>query len=115
MKTTSFPRPSKPCRKPSRPIRTTHSSHYVLATALSANDQEKDALLEYRQAVGLTPTNPIFLDHLAVSLALNGDPDGAIEQLQKAIAVDPGSAEYRFNLAYVLESHGEFAERNLAT
>ncbi|MGA9586849.1 MAG: tetratricopeptide repeat protein [Terracidiphilus sp.] len=84
-------------------------SHYVLAAALSANDQEKDALLEYRQAVGLTPTNPIFLDHLAVSLALNGDPDGAIEQLQKAIAVDSGSAEYRFNLAYVLESRGDFA------
>jgi Flp pilus assembly protein TadD len=85
-------------------------SHYVLATALSANDQEKDALLEYRQAVAFTPTNPIFLDHLAVSLALNGDSEGAIEQLQKAIAVDPGSVEYRFNLAYVLESRGDFAD-----
>jgi Flp pilus assembly protein TadD len=85
-------------------------SHYVLATALSANDQEKDALLEYRQAVVLTPANPTFLDHLAVSLALNGDSEGAIEQLQKAISVDPGSVEYRFNLAYVLESRGDFAD-----
>jgi len=84
-------------------------SHYVLATALSANDQENDALLEYRQAVVLTPTNPSFLDHLAVSLALNGDLEGAIEQLQKAIVVDPGSVEYRFNLGYVLESRGDFA------
>jgi len=54
------------------------------------------------------PTNPNFLDHLAVSLALNGDSDGAIEQLSKAIAVDPGSVEYRFNIAYVLESRGDF-------
>ena len=50
----------------------------------------------------------MFLDHLAVSLALNGDSAGAVEQLQRAIAVDPGSVEYRFNLAYVLESRGEF-------
>ena len=84
-------------------------SHYVLATALSANEQEGDALTEYRKAVELTPTNPTFLDHLAVSLALTGDPEGAIEQLEKAINVNPGSVEYRFNLAYVLESRGDFA------
>jgi Flp pilus assembly protein TadD len=40
---------------------------------------------------------------------LNGDSGGAVEQLQRAIAVDPGSVEYRFNLAYVLESRGEYA------
>ena len=85
-------------------------AHYVLATALSANDQEKDALAEYRKAVELTPTNPTFLDHLAVSLALNGDAEGALEQLQRAIAIDPGSVEYRFNLAYVFESQGRFAD-----
>ncbi|HMG86187.1 MAG TPA: tetratricopeptide repeat protein [Terracidiphilus sp.] len=83
--------------------------HYVLATALSASDQEKDALAEYRRAVVLAPTNPMFLDHLAVSLALGGDSGAAIEQLQRAINVDPGSVEYRFNLAYVLESRKEFA------
>jgi Flp pilus assembly protein TadD len=83
-------------------------AHYVLATALSASEAEKDALAEYQQAAVLAPTNPMFLDHLAVSLALNGDSTGAIEQLQRAIAVDPGSVEYRFNLAYVLESRGEF-------
>jgi Flp pilus assembly protein TadD len=84
--------------------------HYVLATALSANNQERDALAEYRRAAELTPTNPAFLDHLAVSLALNGDTEGAIEQLQRAISIDPASFEYRFNLAYVLESEGKFAE-----
>jgi len=34
---------------------------------------------------------------------------GAIEQLRKAIAVEPGSVEYHFNLAYVLESRDDFA------
>jgi Flp pilus assembly protein TadD len=83
-------------------------AHYVLATALSASDQEKDAMAEYQRAATLAPSNPIFLDHLAVSMALNGDSAGAVEQLQKAIVVDPGSVEFRFNLAYVLESRGEF-------
>jgi Flp pilus assembly protein TadD len=83
-------------------------AHYVLATALSASDQEKDAMAEYQRAATLAPSNPMFLDHLAVSLALNGDSAGAVEQLQKAIVVDPDSVEFRFNLAYVLESRGEF-------
>jgi len=57
----------------------------------------------------LTPTNPTFLDHLAVSLALNGDPDGAVDQLRKAIEVDPRSVEYRFNLGFVFESRDDLA------
>jgi tetratricopeptide (TPR) repeat protein len=83
--------------------------HFMLGTALSANNQESEALVEYRKAVALSPANPKFLDHLAVSLDLNGDADGAVEQLQKAIAIDPASVEYRFNLGFVLESRGDFA------
>ena len=85
-------------------------THYVLATALSANDEERDALAEYRKAVELTPSNPTFLDHLAVSLALNGMPEEAVDEIQKAIVIDPGSVEYRFNLAYLLESEGKFSD-----
>ncbi len=83
--------------------------HYVLATALSGSDQEREALVEYRKASELSPKNATLLDHLAVSLDLNGDPDGAVEQLQKAIAIQPASVEYRFNLGFVLESRGDFA------
>lgn len=85
-------------------------AHFVLATALSANNQEDEALSEYRRAVELTPTNPKFLDHLAMSLALNGNQQEAIAQIQKAIAIDPKSIEYRFNFGYLLESQGMFAE-----
>jgi len=84
-------------------------AHYVLATALSANDQEHEALEEYRRAVSLFPKNTNFLNHLAVSLELNGDSDGAAGELQKAIAIEPNSVEYRFNLGFVLESRGDFA------
>jgi Flp pilus assembly protein TadD len=83
--------------------------HFMLGSALSANDQESEALLEYRKAVALSPANPKFLDHLAMSQVLNGDPEGAVEELQKASDLDPSSVEYRFNLAYVLESRGDFA------
>ena len=62
---------------------------------MSASDQESEALVEFRKAVALSPTNPKFLDHLAISLALNGDPDGAIAELQKAIDVD----HHRLNIS----------------
>lgn len=83
---------------------------FMLATALSASDREKEALPEFRKAAEMSPRNPKFLDHLAMSLYLNGDPQGAIEQLRRAIDLDPASAEYRFNLGVVLESRGEFSE-----
>ncbi len=84
-------------------------AHYVLATALSGNDQESEALPEYRKAVDLEPKNPTYLDHFAVSLDLSGDADAAIVQLQKAVAIEPASPEYQFNLGVVLESRGDFA------
>jgi len=84
-------------------------AHYVLATALSGNNQEADALAEYRKAVELNPKSATFRDHLAISMDLNGDSDGAVEELSKAIAAEPTSAEYRFNLGVVLESRGDFA------
>jgi len=81
--------------------------HFMLGTALSANDREPEALVEFRKAATLSPRNPKFLGHLAISLELNGDHDGAVEQLKKAVDVDPASAEYRFNLGFVLESRGD--------
>jgi Flp pilus assembly protein TadD len=83
-------------------------AHYVLATALSGNDQEAEALKEYRRAVELEPKSGTYRDHLAVSMDLNGDPAGAIVELHKAIEADPTSAEFHFNLGVVLESRGDY-------
>jgi Flp pilus assembly protein TadD len=70
-------------------------AHYAMATALSANDQEDLALVEYRKACALNTTNASWFDHLAVSLDLNNLPDEAITNWRKALAIDPrdGSAE----------------------
>ena len=83
-------------------------AHYVLATALSGNDQEAEALKEYRRAVELEPKSGAYRDHLAISMDLNGDPAGAIVELHKAIQADPTSAEFHFNLGVVLESRGDY-------
>ena len=84
-------------------------AHYNLATLLSGINQERDALDEYRKASDLSPENTLFLERLAVSLVMNGDPHGALLRLQKAVVLLPASPELRFNLGYVLESQGEFA------
>jgi len=83
-------------------------THYVLATALSGNDQEREAQDEYRKACTLAPTNAAFFSHLGVSMTINGDATGAIEQFQEAISLSPGSPEYRFDLGIALESRGDF-------
>ena len=83
--------------------------HYVLATALSGNNEESAALVEYRKAAEREPGNPNYLDHLAISMDMNGDSAGAAAMLRRAIAADPTSAEYQFNLGVVLEARGEFA------
>ena len=84
-------------------------AHYVMGTALSANDEESKALGQYAKAVSLDGKNATFLDHLAISMSLNGDQEGAVAQLEKAIALDPETAEYRFNLGMVAEQRGDFA------
>ncbi|HEY3705791.1 MAG TPA: tetratricopeptide repeat protein [Terracidiphilus sp.] len=83
-------------------------AHYVLATALSGNEQEADALTEYRKAVELEPKSGTYRDHLAISMDLNGDAAGAVEELHRAIELDPASAEFHFNLGVMLESRGDY-------
>jgi len=85
------------------------TAHYNLGSLLSGTSQEHEALDEYRKASTLDPKNTMFLEHLAVSLVLNGDVSGAEEQMQKAIALEPMRAEFRFNLGFVMESQGDFA------
>jgi Flp pilus assembly protein TadD len=84
-------------------------AHFNLATLLTGNKQDSEALPEYRKASALSPENELFLENLGVSLAVNGDMNEAVAQLQKAVALLPTSAEFRFNLGYMMESHGDYA------
>jgi Flp pilus assembly protein TadD len=85
-------------------------AHFLLGSTLSDSDRESEALPEFRKAAELSPRSPKFLDHLAMSLYLNGDQRGATEQLRKAVELDPTSVEYRYNLGFVLESQGNVSD-----
>ena len=93
-------------RDPNDPI-----AHYALATAYTQNNQEPEAAKEYRLACTLN-TNPpaAWFDHLAVSLANTGDPQGAIKSWQKALAIDPSDAGAEMDMGSVLFEQGQALE-----
>jgi Flp pilus assembly protein TadD len=84
--------------------------HYILATALTANDQEKDAVEEYRKACALDGRHAAWFDHFAVSLANTGDLDGAIANWKKALVLNPADAGAESDLGTVLFEKGEIQE-----
>jgi Flp pilus assembly protein TadD len=85
-------------------------AHYAMATALSANDQEDVALVEYRKACELNTTNASWFDHLAVSLDLNNHPDEAVAAWRKALAIDPRDGAAETDMGTVLFDSGHTDE-----
>jgi superkiller protein 3 len=85
-------------------------AHYALATALSGNDQEDLALLEYRKACALNTTNASWFDHLAVSLDLNGLFDEAVANWRKALEIDPTDGSAETDMGTVLFENGHTQE-----
>jgi tetratricopeptide (TPR) repeat protein len=85
-------------------------AHYALATALTGNDQEDIALAEYRKACALNTTNASWLDHLSVSLDLNGLPDEAVATWRKALAIDPTDGAAETDMGMVLFDTGHTQE-----
>jgi Flp pilus assembly protein TadD len=81
-------------------------AHYGLATALSANGKEREALDEYRIACKLNPKSWAWLDHLAVSLANNGDVDEAIATWQQSLQLNPSDPGTETDLGTVLFESG---------
>jgi Flp pilus assembly protein TadD len=86
-------------------------AHYALATALTQNNQEREAAEEYRKACTFN-TNPpaAWYDHLAVSQANTGDQAGAVESWRKALAIDPTDAGAEMDLGSVLFEQGQALE-----
>ena len=58
------------------------------------------------KAVEMAPDFPDGHNHLGLALAKMEQMDEASEQIQKAVALKPKSAEYSFNLGYVLDRAG---------
>ena len=68
----------------------------------------KEAAGYYKQAVDLDPANVPLRTKYAVSLYRNGDNDGAIAQLDKALAYNPKDANALFNLGMIkLQGKGD--------
>lgn len=66
-----------------------------------ATHQFKDAAGYYDKALQTDPKNVAVRTQLASSLFYNGDVDGAISQLQKALKYDPKDANSLFNLGMI--------------
>lgn len=63
--------------------------------------QFKDAAAYFNRAVQLDSDNVTLRTKLAISLYRDGDADGAIAQLNQALARDPGDANVLFNLGTI--------------
>jgi len=64
---------------------------------------------ERRKALALDPNNPLALG-VMMAIWQNGDLDGAIGMLQKAVVVDPLTATWPTNLSYLLTKAGRLDE-----
>jgi len=73
-----------------------------------------EALAEERLAVELDPLSPGLNARLGTKLLLEGDYDGALEQLQKALEFDPNLVFTNMSLAHTYSRKG-MHEEGLAT
>ena len=61
-------------------------THSALGTALSASGKQKDAQRHFAEALKSAPDNPVVLNNLALSLALDGRRGEAEQMLRRASA-----------------------------
>ena len=86
-------------------------AHYALATALSLNGREREAVDEYTKACALNPNPPAaWFDRLALSQAQTGDLDDAIVNFRKSLTLDPSDAGAEDSLGTVLCEKGQSEE-----
>ena len=90
-------------RDPKEPI-----GHYALATALSLNGREREAVDEYGKACTLNPNPPAaWYDRLAMSQAQTGDLEGAAANFRQSLTLDPADAGAEESLGAVLCETGQ--------
>jgi Flp pilus assembly protein TadD len=85
-------------------------THYMLATALTATDQENEAVKEYKTACTLFPRHAAWFDHLGISQASTGDWEGAVVSWKKALALDPKDAGAESDMGTALFTMGRAEE-----
>jgi tetratricopeptide (TPR) repeat protein len=81
----------------------------ALAKALVAQRQADAAIVELQKAADLDPKDGEALFQLGyVNLVLKGNPAGAVGPFEKAVALDPGNANYRTNLGAALNGQKQY-------
>lgn len=82
-------------------------TYSALGTAYDRLENYAEAQKAYQRAIALSPENPIILNNLALSLAVSGELNRAIEILERA-AVRPGTnPTLRQNLAMLHSLNGD--------
>jgi Flp pilus assembly protein TadD len=80
-----------------------------LGAALFESGQTQEGIEHMRKAVDMAPEFGDGHSYLGTALAKIARMDEATAEMQKAIALVPTSAEFRFNLGFVLRSGGDYA------
>ena len=89
--------------------------HFQLAYVYTALHRTEEARAEYQRAIALDPKMPeaylnlgtlLLNDYLAPGHANRGDPEAAVEPLQKAVELLPAQSRPRYLLALALERSG---------
>jgi Flp pilus assembly protein TadD len=70
-------------------------THSALGTALAASGKQKDAQRQFAEALKSAPDNPVVLNNLALSLALDGRRGEAEQMLRRAAAVKEKASDAR--------------------
>jgi Tfp pilus assembly protein PilF len=79
-------------------------AHYDLATMLMEAEQPAEAAAEFRLALELMPESVDVLNNLGIALGSLGKIDEAIEMFRRALALQPGFAPAKANLAAALQA-----------
>jgi Flp pilus assembly protein TadD len=66
-----------------------YQAHFLLGNTLAKADRSEEAIAEYRKAIELSPGQPRTYYQLALLLEAKQDQQGAREQLEKALSLDP--------------------------
>jgi TolB-like protein/DNA-binding winged helix-turn-helix (wHTH) protein/lipoprotein NlpI len=86
-------------------------SHVYLADAMLTIDYDwKGAGLEIQKALDLNANDPMAHEWNGIYLGLQNRPDAALEEMRRAVALDPLNADRKVFLAQILEYTGRLAE-----
>ena len=86
------------------------SSLFALAVQHHQSGQLVEAEMLYRQVLAADRRHFGSLHHLGIIALQRGQPQAAIEELGRAIAVDDRVADCRYNMAFALQAVGRLQD-----